>query len=1765
MALSAAFNTAAANIEWQGTTADYNTPADWFGNVVPGPADNAINDNGSNNVVQINPGDPDWMLNQILAGDSTGNGALVQNGQVVSLAGTNLNGVVVTTYLTPFRLGVSPADTGVYTLNAGSLIYTTGAFNVGELGTGILNINGGAISGNGIFADNLGASALPTAVTATVGGGLAESDYTWFQQGDYAVNPSLGLPAPGTTITSVGLSDHIYTLPQSYTATDAVMLSSNVPNATITLASPMVCSNLSLVGSAGNGPVVVGYTVHHADGTTETGSISVPDWFGPAANTNMEVMGGIGARVNALGSTFQTVGTGTGLNGTAPYLFSLDIPLTNLTSAVDSIDLAYVSGSSLVSATCFLGISGQSPSGGNYVPLAMTGFNEDMIVGVGEVPQVANTITDIVNQVAGVVNLASSGQLFVGNAGQGIYNLSGGGIIVSNYIAIGRSGGTGIFNMTGGALNQDGNGNLLVGTGNNTPAGGSSSGVLNQSGGTITSLGQFLVPEESPCTSVYNLSGTGALVVNNWLAVGRQGGDGTINLNGGSITKGGDNTTHLDIGASAIGILNQTNGVITNLVSGTWIGESGSGTWNLEGGAAYLANVIICDTAAASGTLNLDGGLLQTTGITTVTNIAVSQLNLNGGILQASANNNKFISGLVLAFAGPNPAIIDSQDYTIAIPQEIDDNGGGLVKLGAGVLTLTGPNTYSGSTVVSNGTLIVATGGDPGNYIAEDNTAFGVLVQTANGQLNAQNVTLGNSTGVALDFNLDSFGNPASAPLNVGGTLTVNGTMTVNLTDADVQVGQIPLIQFGSINGVGNFVIGSLPPAVYGTIVTNGNTIALNITGVNQPVWEGEAGGTWDTGLDTNWVNLGTGLPTTYADPSAVIFNDSALGTTNVDLTATVHPASVIVNNNALSYTFYGSGSIAGTTGLNKQGTNSLSLLTGADSYTGPTVITAGTLIVTNLANGSLPSPIGASSANPTNLVLAGGTLSYQGAPVTVNRGYQMTAGSTIDAEGNLTLGGQAQATGSSAFIKTGPGTLDYTGAGSNWLSSASGGFSAQVLNGTLILDGSAGPQTNYAAGDMYIASGTVTGANLILTNTVLNCNAWFAIGRGNGTSGLLSTVSLYNSLLTCPSGLSLGYANGLSGYLATQVLTLSGNSQLISGGNVNICETANSGATSTVNVTGSSSLTGLTTYVGASTSHGVLNLASTGTNLLANGSGNTFRVGGNAASTDTGVGAINQSAGLFISGSNGVYLALGVGSATTYGSYNLSGGTMTRTTGFRVARGGLASFVQSGGTFNCGGEFSLASTPGFGASVAAATFTGGSTIVASGSGFRVPESSTFTAAVNIGTEAGGNASVVTLFSSGFQLCYGGTAGNGTLNLDSGTLQLGGPISRVAGSGTGTVNLDGGTAQAGVNNITLIDTTPSSVNVFKGGLIVDTMINTAAISGNLLTTPGNGIYPTGGLLLISTNGGSGYIGSPLVSVTGGSGSGAMAVATVSNGVVTNLLITCPGRNYQAGDVLTFAFAGGGATAVASNFVYTLQAGDIAPNAGGGLTKIGFGTLYLNGANTYTGTNLVNAGTLAGSGSVAGAVTVASGGTLAVGSSPSSIGTFTISGPLTFLPGSTNFMKINKTAATKDLLTGMSQVTYGGTLIVSNLSGTLANGDSFKLFNAASYNGSFSAILPATPGLGLSWNTSQLAVSGTLSVANGVNANPTNVTFSVSGRNLNLSWPSDHLGWRLQVQTNSLAVGISTNWSTWPNSTNVTSVSLPIVPGNPTEFFRLVYP
>jgi hypothetical protein len=78
---------------------------------------------------------------------------------------------------------------------------------------------------------------------------------------------------------------------------------------------------------------------------------------------------------------------------------------------------------------------------------------------------------------------------------------------------------------------------------------------------------------------------------------------------------------------------------------------------------------------------------------------------------------------------------------------------------------------------------------------------------------------------------------------------------------------------------------------------------------------------------------------------------------------------------------------------------------------------------------------------------------------------------------------------------------------------------------------------------------------------------------------------------------------------------------------------------------------------------------------------------------------------------------------------------------------------------------------------------------------------------------------------------------------------------------------------------------------------------------------------------------------------------------------------------------------------------------------------------------------------------------------------------------------------------------------------------------------------------------------------------GPSPTPAYVTSAVSGTNLVLTWPPDHIGYRLPVQTNHLS-GISNDpndWDTVSTSTNTNQIWLPIDKSKPTEFYRLVYP
>lgn len=464
--------------------------------------------------------------------------------------------------------------------------------------------------------------------------------------------------------------------------------------------------------------------------------------------------------------------------------------------------------------------------------------------------------TGIVTQVAGTVNV--TGEIQVGNnAGRGFYTLSNGTITAQNWLTVGRGGAVGIFTMTGGTITKNGSGNFQIGS---LDGGATASvGTFNQSGGTINVATEYWIGEAQNAGVAYgtnNISGTAMLIVDNWFSIGREGGVGVLNISGGAVTKKGNSGNHFIIGdtGSGTGTINQTGGAVTNITSDTWLGANKPGTWNLNAGSAVLAQIIFGVNSGGNGTLNLNGGTLTTTGMTSGSGTN-EYLNLNGGTLRAGAGARDLINNLTQTTVGAGGVTVDSAGQNVFISQSLLDNGGGgLTKNGSGALSLTGANTYHGNNVVNAGKLLVgtyATGG--GSFTVADGAGMGVIVNSTGGQLTASAVTLASSTSATLDFNFGSFGASTMAPLKATGTLAVNGVITVNiLSNSVMQIGEFPLIKYGSRIGSGSFVLGSLPWGAQASIITNAasSTIDLIVSvapaaGVISANFDGQTGTGW--------------------------------------------------------------------------------------------------------------------------------------------------------------------------------------------------------------------------------------------------------------------------------------------------------------------------------------------------------------------------------------------------------------------------------------------------------------------------------------------------------------------------------------------------------------------------------------------------------------------------------------------------------------------------------------------------------------------------------------------------------------------------------------------------------------------------------------------------------------------------------------------------------------------------------------------------------
>ena len=171
------------------------------------------------------------------------------------------------------------------------------------------------------------------ATTATLDAGAGNIDNTWYEQGYNTAAPLTGLPAPSKTLTNSSATDHIYSMAPDYTVNDAILVDSANPAVTVTPATPTTASGLSFLGSSGNGAMLINYTLHHADGSTQDGSFTLPDWYNATPVAYIP-----NGRVNVVNGGFQSV------NSDNPRIYGVDVSVNNTASPITSIDLSYTTG-----------------------------------------------------------------------------------------------------------------------------------------------------------------------------------------------------------------------------------------------------------------------------------------------------------------------------------------------------------------------------------------------------------------------------------------------------------------------------------------------------------------------------------------------------------------------------------------------------------------------------------------------------------------------------------------------------------------------------------------------------------------------------------------------------------------------------------------------------------------------------------------------------------------------------------------------------------------------------------------------------------------------------------------------------------------------------------------------------------------------------------------------------------------------------------------------------------------------------------------------------------------------------------------------------------------------------------------------------------------------------------------------------------------------------------------------------------------------------
>ncbi|MDX3900374.1 MAG: autotransporter-associated beta strand repeat-containing protein [Sphingobium sp.] len=940
---------------------------------------------------------------------------------------------------------------------------------------------------------------------------------------------------------------------------------------------------------------------------------------------------------------------------------------------------------------------------------------------------------------------------------------------------------------------------------------------------------------------------------------------------------------------------------------------------------------------------------------------------------------------------------------------------GSTVKNGAGALFVTGTGTYTGGTVINQGTLQLGIGGTSGSIIGDivDNAALVVNRSDSllfNGVISGTGRFEQAGTGTTV-FEADN--SYTGGTLISAGTLQVGNGGTTGLVPGDVvNNGRLVInrsntkVLEGIVSGTGEVVQAGL-----GTLIINNANSYSGGTAVEAGILQISSDA--NLGAAVGGLRLSNGTLRTTADMTTARETVIAQGGGTIET----------LDGTTLTH----DGLLDGAGALTKSGGGTL-LLSGANSYAGPTLVSAGTLRV----NGDQ------SAATGLTTVASGATLGGSGTiggGVTIADGATLSPGAASMAPGTLTIAGDL-ALSSGALLAYEFGQANVPGGPLNDLVDVGGNL---VLDGTINVTVPAGGSFdpglyrvfNYAGGltDNGLAIGTIPSSSYYvqtsiagqvnLVNTAgLTLDYWDGAagpkndGIVNGGNGVWQASAGNDNWTTGTGSPNAPFSDGAFAIFSAAPGTVSVDASL---GPVNVSgmqfasdgylvqgdPVTLTGANATIRVgDGSAAGAGMTATINAELTGSAGIVKSDLGTLILNGA-NSYAGG---TQVNGGVLQVASDANL--------------GAAS--GGLSLDGGTLRTTADLASGRG--VTLGAAGGTFETlgGTTFSLAGDPTGPGSL---TKTGTGTLLLTGDG----------------SYTGGT----TISSGMLQLGDGGTSGsivgdvvnNAALLIDrSDAVTLGGAISGVgsltqAGSGTtiltgdnsytggttiaaGTLQLGNGGTSGGIvgdvaNNGTLAfnrsDTVPFAGAISGSGAVTQAGIGTTVLtaansySGGTTISAGTlqlGDGGTSGSIVgnVANNGTLAFNRSDAVSF-GGTISGTGALAQIGAGAT----ILTADNSYTGGTTIaagTLQLGDGGSSGgivgdVVNNGILAINRGDAVTLPGaisgtGALAQIGTGTTILTADNSYTGGTMIAAGALQlGNGGTSGGIVgdVANNGTL----------------------------------------------------------------------------------------------------------------------------------------------------------------------------------------